>query len=514
MDLNSLLIWFVCISCMVNLVRGLQHQTERGWVIVSSLLLGLMLALWYRQPQTAGLVGGIVWAIFVVLPIIGMRMSNFLAIQHRFESATRWAYLGRLFHPLDGWWNFPKYYQALALAQSGRMEAVDLLHSLKNNTSALRQAAYLTLFRIQGDWSGLRDWMEQDITLEKVSRTPHLIPVYLRALGEIGTLNEMVEALERFEPALLKAGQTDWIFCCMIVLAYCGQVAPVSRLLQSAVKSSRDRKFWLATALMAAGNPEAALADIADLLGSHDLLFCATLKNRNERPRPDPLNDRSRDLLIKRSRDLDDLPQRGSIRLKTAPITLLLISLNIIAFTIEIQQGGSTDPYTLYRLGALVPAEVAAGAWWRLLTATFLHFGFVHLLLNMLALAVLGPFVERQLGWIRYSLSYLAVGVGSMTTITILAMQGLSRTTLALGASGAVMGLIGVEAGILLLLWRRRPSRFVGQRLRLLGLIVALQTFFDLTMPHISFVGHISGVVLGLIAGLIFRSNVETGAQK
>jgi rhomboid protease GluP len=162
-----------------------------------------------------------------------------------------------------------------------------------------------------------------------------------------------------------------------------------------------------------------------------------------------------------------------------------------------------------------VPTEVvAAGAWWRLLTATFLHFGFVHLLLNMLGLAVLVPFVERQLGWIRYTLSYLAAGVGSMTTITILAIQGLSRTTFALGASGAVMGLIGAEAGILLLLWRRRPSRFVGQRLRLLGLLMTLQTFFDLTMPHTSFIGHISGVVLGLIAGLIFQSNVETGAQE
>jgi rhomboid protease GluP len=148
------------------------------------------------------------------------------------------------------------------------------------------------------------------------------------------------------------------------------------------------------------------------------------------------------------------------------------------------------------------------------LTATFLHFGFVHLLLNMLALAVLGPFIERQLGRIRYSLLYLVVGVGSMLMITILAMQGLSQTTFALGASGAVMGLIGAEAAILLLSWRRRPSRFVVQQLQRVGLIVAVQSIFDLTMPHISFTAHISGVVLGLFAGLILQSNGDARAQK
>ena len=71
------------------------------------------------------------------------------------------------------------------------------------------------------------------------------------------------------------------------------------------------------------------------------------------------------------------------------------------------------------------------------------------------------------------------------------------------------MGIIGAEAAILILLWRRKPSRLVTQRLRRVGLIVALQTFFDLTTPQISFIGHMSGLILGFIVGMMLQFSRE-----
>lgn len=505
MDLNNLLTWLVCISCAANLIRGLQHyRAAQGWVIVSGLILGFLLALWYRQPQSAGLLGGLVWAIFVVLPLVSLRRSQSLAAQHRFPAAARWAYVGRLFHPLDGWWLYPQYLRALALAQSGSPEAITYFERLKNMSTGLGQAAYCNLFRIQGDWQGLRTWIEEDITLGRMNQTPRLISFYLQALGETNALDKMVETLDLFQPLLLQGSSPDWNQCRLTVFAYCGDPIMVSNLFSA--RPNRERQFWRATAYSAAGNPEAVQADIAELLESRDLLYGPTLQMRQPFGEM-KLHARNRDRLQQWRQDVDATPRlpTGTVSLSTAPITLLLIILNVAVFMLEVQQGGSTNQLVLYQLGALVPSEVFTGGWWRLLTSTFLHFGVMHVLFNMLGLAILGPFVERQLGWLRFSIMYLAAGVGSMLTLTILATRGLIQTGFALGASGAIMGVIGAETAVLLLQWRRQRSQRVTQRLRRIGIIVLLQTFFDLTTPQISFTGHMSGLILGFLLGLLLH---------
>jgi rhomboid protease GluP len=504
MDLNRLLIWLVCISCLTNLLSGLRrYQSARGWVLVSGLILGLMASLWHHQPQSAGLLGGGVWAIFVLLPLMCLRRSQALAAQYQFQSAHQWAMFGCFFHPLDGWWVYSDYLRALALAQSGQEKAIEQLNQLKQNASGLGPAAQCNLFRIQGDWAELRTWLETEITLAKMGRTPYLISFYLQALGETHALNTMVETLHHFQAELQKAGQNYWNISRMIVFAYCGQPAQVSRLLQERGKGSRDRQFWQSTAHVTAGEAETVQADIDEILESHDLLYYQTLQQRKPQPPIEALTNTSQRLLHDWGKDLTSTPLTGPISLGSSPITMLLIGLNLVVFLLEIQRGGSEDPYTLYQLGALVPKEVVAGAWWRLLASTFLHFGWAHLLFNMLALAVLGPFVERQLGRVRFSIMYLAAGVGSMLTLTLLVMQGLSQTEFALGASGAVMGVIGAEAAVLLLQWKQ--SRFAQQRLQRIGFIVMLQMFFDLTTPQISFIGHVSGLILGLIVGLMLQ---------
>jgi rhomboid protease GluP len=525
MDLNHLLTWFVCISCTANLIRGLQHyRTAGGWAIISGLILGFTLALWLCQPQIAGLLGGIVWAIFIVLPLISFRRTQALASQYQFEAATRWATLGRLCHPFDGWWIYPSYLRALSLAQAGHSEAIDHFNRLKNKTSGLGQAAYCNLFRIKGDWEGLRTWIAEDIKLENFSRYPRLVSFYLQALGETNALNDMIESLDRFESLLQTTGQMEWNLCRLVVFTYCGQPAMVSHLLQNTVRNSRDRRFWLATACIAAGKAEAAQADIDEILESHDLLYYQTLQARIERPRPE-LSDRSHQLLQHWRQDLDTAPKAIAhpTALKTSPVTLLLIGLNIIFFMCEIQQAGRLDillmldhlrgvsppaqvildhQAMLIQLGALVKYEtVINGDWFRILTATFLHYDISHLLFNMLGLAILGPFVEKQLGRLQFSLMYVAAGMGSM----LIVLQRLGTRGLALGASGAVMGVLGAEIAILLLQRRSKPSRPIQRRLRLILLVVVIQTIFDLITPEVSFTSHISGLVLGFIVSLLLQ---------
>ena len=65
---------------------------------------------------------------------------------------------------------------------------------------------------------------------------------------------------------------------------------------------------------------------------------------------------------------------------ETYPITWGIILLNILFFMIQTITGGSTNTVNLVRLGAKFDYGIAQGEYWRLLTATFLHIGFIHLI--------------------------------------------------------------------------------------------------------------------------------------
>lgn len=188
---------------------------------------------------------------------------------------------------------------------------------------------------------------------------------------------------------------------------------------------------------------------------------------------------------------------------KTAYITYTTIILNLVFFVLEIYFGGSENFNTLYRLGALVPKEVIAGEWWRLLTANFLHFGEVHLFTNMLGLALFGPLVEKNLGSYRYLLAYLTIGILSMLSFTIIGVNFGYQNTLLVGASAAIMGLVGITSVIFFRDWRKSKSKVAAKQLRIIVIIIILQSIFDILIPQVSFLSHVLGLIIGFILGNI-----------
>ncbi len=184
-------------------------------------------------------------------------------------------------------------------------------------------------------------------------------------------------------------------------------------------------------------------------------------------------------------------------------ITYLLIVANLIVFNQENQQGGSENLDTLYQLGALAPQDVFKGEWWRIFTANFLHYGWLHLIVNMLGLYLLGPTVEFSLGKWRYLLVYLLSGCGAMLLIAWLFLQWEQTNTLVVGASAAIMGLLGAIAAIFLQDWLRYKNPLAIRRFIILILIIAIQFLIDYTIPHISLMSHLLGLILGFICGLL-----------
>lgn len=129
----------------------------------------------------------------------------------------------------------------------------------------------------------------------------------------------------------------------------------------------------------------------------------------------------------------------------------------------------------------------------------FLHYGLVHLAMNMIGLAIIGPWVERKMGRIRYASLYLASGIGSMAAVVWFIRRGWMPEELLVGASGAIMGVIGAYGALLALGWRRERSALAARRLRGVALIVVAQTVFDVTNPQVSFAAHMSGFVWGAL---------------
>ncbi|MEM7761521.1 MAG: rhomboid family intramembrane serine protease [Cyanobacteria bacterium P01_A01_bin.40] len=185
---------------------------------------------------------------------------------------------------------------------------------------------------------------------------------------------------------------------------------------------------------------------------------------------------------------------------KIAYTTYILIALNLLVYGLEIKLGGSQNYLALERLGALIPEKVVAGEWWRLIGANFLHYGSFHLATNMLSLFFVGRLIELSLGAKYYLTIYLFSGIGAMSTFTLLAFRlGLDNAFL-VGASAAIMGLIGAILAISLQIWlKQRNSVTAKRRLQQITIIVIIQFIFDNIVPQISFHAHLFGFIIGFL---------------
>ena len=185
---------------------------------------------------------------------------------------------------------------------------------------------------------------------------------------------------------------------------------------------------------------------------------------------------------------------------KIAYTTYILIGLNLLIYALEIRLGGSQNFLALDRLGALVPEKVLAGEWWRLIGANFLHYGSFHLATNMLSLFFIGRLIELSLGAKYYLTIYLFSGIGSMLTFTLLAFRLDLSNAFLVGASAAIMGLIGAILAISLQVWlKKRHSTSARRRLQQIIFIIILQFIFDNIIPQVSFHAHLFGFIIGFL---------------
>lgn len=125
-------------------------------------------------------------------------------------------------------------------------------------------------------------------------------------------------------------------------------------------------------------------------------------------------------------------------------LTRTFIAMYIAVFTTDLLLEFYFGIPWLRLFGMLhAPSILEDGEWRRLLTATFLHGGILHLFFNCMVLNAIGPVVEQNLGRLRFAVLYLASGVLANTASLYYNVFLYGMDFRQLGASGAIMGLLG-----------------------------------------------------------------------
>ena len=185
-----------------------------------------------------------------------------------------------------------------------------------------------------------------------------------------------------------------------------------------------------------------------------------------------------------------------------AVCTVGLIILNTAVFFILTMLGDTEDAVFMVKHGAMYDPLLTQGQeYYRLFTSIFLHFGFSHLVNNMLMLGVMGWQLELVLGKLKFLLLYFAAGLcGNL--LSAFAEIRTGEYAVSAGASGAIFGIIGA----LLYIALRNHGRIGTVSGQGILLMIALTLYYGFTSSGVDNFAHIGGLAAGfLLSVLLYR---------
>ena len=164
--------------------------------------------------------------------------------------------------------------------------------------------------------------------------------------------------------------------------------------------------------------------------------------------------------------------------------------------------GNSTSSAALVELGAMRALQIAGGEYWRLFTAMFLHFGWVHLAVNCFGLYIFGQMIEDMYGRGRFVVIYVLAGLaGGVASYAFNLSHALQYT--GVGASGAVLGLLGAMTAFFVR--NREMLGGMGSRTIIgLLLVAGINLAFGFIIPGVDNFAHVGGFAGGVALGLAF----------
>lgn len=200
---------------------------------------------------------------------------------------------------------------------------------------------------------------------------------------------------------------------------------------------------------------------------------------------------------------------------RPTPVTFGLLAILCLIFVLELvlgidgHGGGFMTPTieTLIGMGGLIRSDEIGGAWFRMLSCTFLHVNFFHLLMNGVGLVMAGHLLEKIVGW-RWFLSLYFVGALGGSCVSFLLNDG---TLVSVGASGAIMGLF---AGGMFVVHSLGPSvrgPIQGQFLRVL--IPSMLPLAPVGGGRVDIGAHLGGAIAGAVFGFVLLARLKAHQQ-
>ncbi len=219
-------------------------------------------------------------------------------------------------------------------------------------------------------------------------------------------------------------------------------------------------------------------------------------------------------------------PLFGRWHADVLPAAKLILFLNLLVFTGHLLSAFAHDPsfgtllsgggmLDALRYGALPLGTVNAPPLdpfmirvepWRVLTACYVHFGPVHLGMNMMGLIYLAKIAEPAIGSVRFFIAYTVTGIAGYLASTLwFVLSGTPSITA--GASGAVFGMMGLVLGFLL---RRRDPQWKPWFFRGVVFSLAITLLLPMSINHTA---HVGGLIAGVAVGALFAKGAPSPSR-
>jgi rhomboid protease GluP len=497
---ESILPIIVSVSCLAIIYNAFFHKRLHSmWVLKAVLLLcGNTLSFYY--PHLVYLTF-VFWILLLIVPIQLVLACNRCVESEDFVWANRFARLAAILHPceepmiLANQCRFLRVLWTKEALQTSRVLPTSLPSELQLLLEARRAA-------LREDWEDCLSILH--FRSREDSNDHHSLYLLLIAqcLGELERINELLELFQYCEEFIWKSPTNiTRLRMLLLLFAYTGRPQIARRLVSTALARlhSSQKLFWQAVALDYAGQSPLAKEFLLKLRDTDCYLLRTHADRRLTRrvdvaPNPAPA---IQELEADSHRMIHFLYGPNP----SFPIGLLFVG--IVLLTIY-----TTDSLNLLSLQNLLQLDtirvLRSFELWRLLSAGFVHVDFDHFLLNSLGLGVLGFFIERRFGTLVFMALFLA---GTLAACVLMTLSAFFYGHFgAIGASGGVMCMLGFSLHQCHSAAKRWGSTLAASCRRKLIIALIIQALIDMTFPNISRLGHLGGIITGLIFSLLLTS--------
>lgn len=506
MDLNDLCTTLILVNC----VWLLALRPARLWGIKCIAVLGLLGAVWLWRPDRAGYYAVGPWALLIMLPLWLQNGAMYLLQQRRLRAASWLSAVLVCLHPSVSAQSMRKMSEVLRRMYRGEVVAgLELARRYGIHDPGLRHLGMVIEAQKTGDWAAFESHLKQSHLSSLYD--PVLLSGQLVATAQRGDWEEFKGLCHEVGQARFSPDMNAALY--IRAFSLLGDVAAVRSVCTSSSRMIpyEIREYWTAVAEQISGAGQVAHQRWSRLLPRASTIMQPMIERQLANPFPAGPTDASL-----RSQSLAELGSVLSVVKHDARyailsggadrwpwMTLALMSVLVGVFVQEIP-GGSESTENLERMGAMVvPLTGVPGEWKNAFTAGFLHFGPIHLTLNLVGLLFLGRLVERAWGSLGLLFLFLLCNVTSAALLPWLTFQPPDESSVFAGASGGIMGLLGGLWGQLLVGWLKRKTPMLRSQFRTASTVVLAQCVCDVMTPQVSMTCHLIGFVTGVLVGVV-----------